>query len=322
MPYTSNKKPSGLDAATSVIGTDILVIEKSGAVQKATADQLTAYVFGSKTSGAGLTSDTATVRTSGNTLKDVALSNIVPDGTITNAKVSSNTVDRIDGSKITPNFGSQNIVTTGGTSTGTLSASSNTTIGGNLQVTGTITATGGITNSTVVSGTAATANQLTEARNITAGPTGDVSWTVSFNGANNVSAAATIQPNVVTDAKLRSGGACSVIGRSANTTGNVADIQASADNRVLARSSGSLNFVQVTAGMISDGAVTLAKLDPSVKIGGATGGGSDAVFYENDKTVTTNYTITTNKNAMSAGPITVNNGITVTVPNGSSWTIV
>lgn len=46
------------------------------------------------------------------------------------------------------------------------------------------------------------------------------------------------------------------------------------------------------------------------------------IFWENGKTVTTNYTITSNKNAMSAGPITVNTGITVTVPSGSTWTIV
>jgi hypothetical protein len=55
--------------------------------------------------------------------------------------------------------------------------------------------------------------------------------------------------------------------------------------------------------------------------GGATGGGSDDIFIENGQTVTTNYTITTSKNAMTAGPITVNNGITVTVPSGSVWTI-
>lgn len=56
--------------------------------------------------------------------------------------------------------------------------------------------------------------------------------------------------------------------------------------------------------------------------GGATGGGNDAVFVENDQVVTTNYTITAGKNAMSAGPITVNSGVTVTVPSGSVWTIV
>jgi len=55
---------------------------------------------------------------------------------------------------------------------------------------------------------------------------------------------------------------------------------------------------------------------------GATGGGSDEVFYENGQTVTTNYTITNGKNAMCAGPITINSGVTVTVGSGENLTIV
>jgi hypothetical protein len=45
-------------------------------------------------------------------------------------------------------------------------------------------------------------------------------------------------------------------------------------------------------------------------------------LVENANTVSANYTIQTNYNAMSAGPVTVNNGITLTVPNGSNWVIV
>lgn len=56
--------------------------------------------------------------------------------------------------------------------------------------------------------------------------------------------------------------------------------------------------------------------------GGATGGGSDEIFYENGQTVTTSYTIPSLKNAMSAGPITIDTGVTVTIPSGSVWTIV
>lgn len=56
--------------------------------------------------------------------------------------------------------------------------------------------------------------------------------------------------------------------------------------------------------------------------GGATGGGSDDIFYENGQTVSTNYTITSGKNALSAGPITIASGITVTVPSGSEWSVV
>jgi hypothetical protein len=56
--------------------------------------------------------------------------------------------------------------------------------------------------------------------------------------------------------------------------------------------------------------------------GGASGAGGDDVFYENGQTVTTSYTLTAGKNALSAGPITINSGVTVTVGSGQSWVIV
>jgi hypothetical protein len=55
--------------------------------------------------------------------------------------------------------------------------------------------------------------------------------------------------------------------------------------------------------------------------GGATGGGGDEVFQENSLIVTTNYTITTGKNAMSVGPITINSGTTVTVGADQRWVV-
>ncbi len=72
---------------------------------------------------------------------------------------------------------------------------------------------------------------------------------------------------------------------------------------------------------------TLPAVDGSNLTGlqaGATGGnsGANAVFWENDQTITHDYTISTNKNAGSFGPLTINNGVTVTVPNNSTWTIV
>ena len=55
--------------------------------------------------------------------------------------------------------------------------------------------------------------------------------------------------------------------------------------------------------------------------GGATGAGGDEVFVENALTVTTNYTLSTNKNAMSVGPISIGSGVTVTIPSGQRWVI-
>lgn len=56
--------------------------------------------------------------------------------------------------------------------------------------------------------------------------------------------------------------------------------------------------------------------------GGATGGGGDAIFYENGQTVNTDYELTASTNAMSAGPITIGASATVTVPSGQTWVIV
>ena len=52
----------------------------------------------------------------------------------------------------------------------------------------------------------------------------------------------------------------------------------------------------------------------AVVVGGA--------FFENSTNVTADHTISTGKNAMSAGPITIDTGVTVTIPSGSTWTVV
>lgn len=56
--------------------------------------------------------------------------------------------------------------------------------------------------------------------------------------------------------------------------------------------------------------------------GGATGGGSDKWAVEHDNTVNSSYTITANRNVISAGPITIASGATVTVGSTSNWAIV
>jgi hypothetical protein len=57
-----------------------------------------------------------------------------------------------------------------------------------------------------------------------------------------------------------------------------------------------------------------------VDISGAAGGAG--AIYENNQSISANYTITTGKNGMSAGPITLADGVTVTVPSGSRWVVV
>lgn len=45
-------------------------------------------------------------------------------------------------------------------------------------------------------------------------------------------------------------------------------------------------------------------------------------MWEHANTVTQNYTMASGDNAISAGTVTINNGVSVTIPNGSSWVVV
>ena len=83
--------------------------------------------------------------------------------------------------------------------------------------------------------------------------------------------------------------------------------------------SGSLAASNLTGALPAISGANLTNLPPSAPVGGAS---TNSVFFENDKEIAVNYQITTNKNAMSAGPLQINAGIAVTVPSGSAWTIV
>lgn len=57
---------------------------------------------------------------------------------------------------------------------------------------------------------------------------------------------------------------------------------------------------------------------------GAVGGGNSTGngLWEHAATISSDYSMTAGNNALSAGPIVIDTGITVTVPSGSVWTIV
>ena len=96
---------------------------------------------------------------------------------------------------------------------------------------------------------------------------------------------------------------------------------ASNGTKVATFPTGQGNANQVLA---TDGGGVLSFVDQSG--GGAVGGGSDKLFMENGTTMTTNYTLGTEFgatcNALSAGPITINAGVTLTIPSGSVYTVV
>ena len=49
---------------------------------------------------------------------------------------------------------------------------------------------------------------------------------------------------------------------------------------------------------------------------------ANGCVYENNQTITSNYTVGNNKNAMSAGPITIGSGVVVTIGAGENFTII
>ena len=63
----------------------------------------------------------------------------------------------------------------------------------------------------------------------------------------------------------------------------------------------------------------LTNLPAGAPVGGAS---TNTVFFENDNSVDVSYTLSSGKNAMAAGPIAIESGVTVTVPSGSFLTIV
>ena len=69
--------------------------------------------------------------------------------------------------------------------------------------------------------------------------------------------------------------------------------------------------------------VTVANIKTLIPVGsGAKGAAGNLVFWENPTNVSISYSISVGANAGSFGPITIDNGVTVTIPTGSTWSIV
>ena len=95
----------------------------------------------------------------------------------------------------------------------------------------------------------------------------------------------------------------------------------------------------VDVGTPGDGTVTAAKLSTTgtpdgskflrddmawqdVPTGAPTGGGTEKIFFNNENSVDVDYTIPADTNSVSAGPITIASGVTVTIGATSNWVIV
>jgi hypothetical protein len=88
---------------------------------------------------------------------------------------------------------------------------------------------------------------------------------------------------------------------------------------VTGNASGAAVFTIAAPGTATNRTLTLPDISGTLAIQGSNAGGD--IFYENATTVASNYTLVANRNAMSTGPLSINNGITVTISNGSRWVI-
>ena len=122
------------------------------------------------------------------------------------------------------------------------------------------------------------------------------------------------------------GGILYVTGALADGTVTTAKLASSVSSAIAANTAKDLTALSasnLTSGTIPDARFpsVLPALD-GTNLTGLASTVADGCIYENSQTISSNYTISTNKNAMSAGPITVANGATLTIPSGSTYTIV
>jgi hypothetical protein len=140
----------------------------------------------------------------------------------------------------------------------------------------------------------------------------------------------TLAVSAVTSGELVVGQVISGTGISANTTITALGTGEGGTGTYTVNNSQTVGSITISAAFVGDMRynTTLAKFEGyngslwSSVGGGATGGGNDAVFVQNDQAVTVDYTVPADKNAMSTGPITVNDGVVVTISDGARWAVI
>ena len=169
-----------------------------------------------------------------------------------------------------------------------------------------------------------TVNDITAAGNLNI--TGDITYDEVIGRNLEITGIATVASGIVSTGDFKVGSATTISQDNIFTTGIVTAMSGfnvgimSAGIRQTTGVITAINFVG-TGNTVKYNAAT-STIDVAISGGGAVGTGTDQVFYQNDQTVTLDYSIEAGKNAMSAGPIAIAASKTVTIPSGSEWSIV
>jgi len=153
----------------------------------------------------------------------------------------------------------------------------------------------------------------TDAANVAVVQDGTPTYLTSVAGTNTVTATVTGLTAYTAGQSFR------FVSAGANTGAVTINI-----NSIGAKSVTKNGTTALSSGDIVSGAVYVINYDGTqFQISGGVGGGAVAggVMYENATTLTSNYTLTTGRNAMMAGPLTIGSGVSLTIPSGQRMVV-